>query len=106
MQTLDKDNASIQELSRYFDPALINRFTYKLQFNSISEDVYKDILAETYEKEVARIRKDNHITNLPTSLSDDELNTICKDTYHKAFGARPAYQAIKDYIEELVLQNP
>lgn len=103
---MSKDKASIHELSQYFDPALINRFTYKIQFNIITKDVYKEIVCNTYQTEATRIRHDNHITSLPQDIPDDELNKIVEKTYHKAFGARPAYQAVKDYIEELVLQTP
>lgn len=104
--TKTKEQASIEELSKFFDPALINRFTYKIQFNTISKDIYRDIVANTYEKEAARIKADNHRIQIPDILSDVELNELTEKTYHEAFGARPAYNAVKTFIEDMVFQTP
>lgn len=102
----DKETASIEELSKFFDPALINRFTYKVQFNTISKDIYREIVANTYEKEAKRIKTDNMRIQIPDTLSDQELDDLTEKTYHEAFGARPAFNAVKEFIEDMVFQTP
>lgn len=102
----DKETASIEELSKFFDPALINRFTYKVQFNTISKDIYREIVANTYEKEAKRIKTDNMRIQIPDTLPDQELDDLTEKTYHEAFGARPAFNAVKEFIEDMVFQTP
>lgn len=102
----DKETASIEELSKFFDPALINRFTYKVQFNTISKDIYREIVANTYEKEAKRIKTDNMRIQIPDTLSDQELDDLTEKTYHETFGARPAFNAVKEFIEDMVFQTP
>lgn len=102
----DKETASIEELSKFFDPALINRFTYKVQFNTISKDIYREIVANTYEKEAKRIKTDNMRIQIPDTLSDQDLDDLTEKTYHEAFGARPAFNAVKEFIEDMVFQTP
>lgn len=102
---MSQTQASTKELSKFFDPALINRFTYRVQFNEISRDVYMNILQDTYKREAERINNQQGL-NLPAELTNVELDTITNNTYDPAFGARPAYQAVKDHIEEIVFQTP
>lgn len=97
--------ASIKELSKFFDPALLNRFNHRVQFNKISKDVYKSIIEDIYARESARIIADNKVS-LPVNIPDDELNEIVKTSYHEEFGARPAFQAVKKFIEDQVFAQP
>lgn len=97
--------ASIKELSKFFDPALLNRFNHKVQFNKISKDVYKSIIEDIYARESARIIADNKVS-LPANIPDDELDEIVKTSYHEEFGARPAFQAVKKFIEDQVFAQP
>lgn len=97
--------ASIKELSKFFDPALLNRFNHRVQFNKISKDVYKSIIEDIYARESARIIADNKVS-LPANIPDDELNEIVKTSYHEKFGARPAFQAVKKFIEDQVFAQP
>lgn len=97
--------ASIKELSKFFDPALLNRFNHRVQFNKISKDVYKSIIEDIYARESARIIADNKVS-LPANIPDDELNEIVKTSYHEEFGARPAFQAVKKFIEDQVFAQP
>ena len=94
--------ASIKELSGSFDVALLNRFKYRINFNAISKEVYADIMRETYEKEVARILKDKPKLNLNATISDSELDELVANSYAEEFGARPIYETITRYIEDLV----
>lgn len=97
--------ASIKELSKFFDPALLNRFNHRVQFNKISKDVYKSIIEDIYARESARIIADNKVS-LPANIPDDELDEIVKTSYHEEFGARPAFQAVKKFIEDQVFAQP
>lgn len=43
---------------------------------------------------------------IPDTLSDQELDDLTEKTYHEAFGARPAFNAVKEFIEDMVFQTP
>ena len=89
---------TVNTLSECFDKALLNRFQGNIfTFNFIGKDTYKEIMQETYKKEVARI-KQNRRTNLPDEIPDNDLNELADTTYVDEFGARPAYNAVKNYI--------
>lgn len=96
-------NTNITELSKFFDIALLNRFNHIFTFNSISEDVYREIIQETYKRDVARILSTHPRTQLLPEIPDDDLDAIVKETYEKNFGARPAGKAVKKYVLNQVL---
>jgi ATP-dependent Clp protease ATP-binding subunit ClpC len=97
-------NASISELSDFFDVELLNRFTKILNFNPITEDLFRDILADTYARDVERIKLSHtSYSFLPDTIPDDALETLVKDNYNKFFGARPVKKAIQKYIEDAVI---
>lgn len=93
----------INELSAHFDIALLNRFEERITFQEISKDTYRDILIDTYERERTRILSSKPRTQLEPQIPNDRLEKMVKDTYRAEFGARPARQAIHDYIMEQVL---
>lgn len=99
-------NATINELSRFFDTALLNRFNYLIYFNTISKDIYKEIISDTYEREVTRILIDNPNLKLTATLADDVLDKLVEDSYHAEFGARPAFATVKAYIEDQIYGTP
>lgn len=105
-QSKSSSKASIKELSKFFDPALVNRFTHKIYFNTISKETYKTILLETYIRESTRIMNDNVRIKLDATIPDDVLDELVEKSYHEAFGARPAFQTVKTYIEDQVLSIP
>lgn len=96
------DNTSrpimVKELSKWFDLELLNRFQFILPFNHLSEEIYKDIIANKYRTEVARIKQTRRIT-IADELANDDLDKITKDTYVREFGARPAGKAVQEFIE-------
>lgn len=94
--------ASIKDLSGSLDLALLNRFKYLINFNAISEEVYTEILIETYNNEITRILKDKPNLNLPTNIPDDKLKELVKNSYVEEFGARPVFETVSKYIEDLV----
>lgn len=94
---------NITELSKFFDIALLNRFNHIFTFNSIPESVYREIVQETYKRDIARILSTHPRTKLLPEIPDDDLDTIVKETYEKNFGARPAGKAVKKYVLNQVL---
>ena len=74
-----------------------------LTFHEIGEDVYKEILQNTYKRDVKRILTTHPRTQLLPEIPDDELDQLVKDTYVPEFGARPAAATIKKYVLNQVL---
>lgn len=89
---------TVDSLSKWFDMALLNRFSEILTFHPISKDVYKNILAEKYRKEVARIKETKPRIPVLDQIPDDKLNELTDETYLEEFGARPAERCVQDYI--------
>lgn len=92
--------AEIKDLSKWFDNELLNRFDTIVTFNSISKEQYREIVADIYHREAARILADNKRVTLAPDLDDATLDQIVEDTYVEDFGARPARKAVVRYIEE------
>lgn len=93
---------AIQNLSAWFDVELLNRFEAVLTFNDLPKDVYRNIVAENYKLEVARILKDKPRLPLMPEIPDDKLDEIVQRTYVPEFGARPANKAVREFIEDQV----
>ena len=105
-QAKDSNNSTVMKLSNFFDIELLNRFTKIINFNAISESVFKEIVADTYRRDIARI-KTNHssYSYLNDELTDDEVNEITKEHFNKLFGARPIKRVIQKRIEDAELQH-
>lgn len=99
----NENDTSINELSKFFNVALLNRFNHIFTFNSIDEETYREIVQETYKHDVERILSTHPRTQLLPEIPDDDLDTIVKETYEKNFGARPAAKAVKKYVLNQVL---
>lgn len=91
---------TMQDLAQWFPPELLNRFNTVLTFNGIDKATYRDILAKTYEKDIARIKQSFRKITLPDKLDDATLDRLTEDTFVSEFGARPAKRTIQAYIEE------
>lgn len=103
-----KDNArkeTAQSLSRWFNLALLGRFTEIITFHKLEKDIYREIIAAKYHREVERIidEKPRLKSQLVPNIPDAELDEIVKETYVPEFGARPAEKAARDYIEKQLL---
>lgn len=103
VKTQPNKQTNLNDLKRYFDIALLNRFNHILKFNNIDKETYYNILDNLYQKEITRIKQDNSFVTLPDKLDNDVLKQLTKETYIEEFGARPAYQTIKAYIQQNVL---
>lgn len=91
-------STEIEELKKWFDTELINRFEHIISFNTISADTYIDIIKDIYASESARIAKMSHSFNLKPEIDDADLQKM-RDEYIEDFGARPAFNIVREYIE-------
>lgn len=95
--------ASADSLSGWFDTELLNRFQDGiLTFNDLTEETYREIVADKYRRETARILADHPRSPIRPDITDDELDSIVKETYVPQFGARPAGRAVRRFIESQV----
>lgn len=92
------DSENEKRLRDHFDFALLNRFSDKIPFNSISKEIYRDILVNMYDAEYNRIINGRRRVNLPASIPDADLDRMVETTYNKNYGARPARNTIEEYI--------
>ncbi len=92
-------SVEIDELKKWFDAELINRFEHILNFNTISADTYIEIIKSIYETEVSRIKKLNRSCVLKPEIDSEDLQKI-RDEYVEDFGARPAFNIVREYIED------
>lgn len=105
--TKSKSTNSIQDAVKKFGDGLLpeelNRFKNNIfQFNHITPDVYREILESVYARKLEELKqnKPKYTKNLPEQLSDNELDTLVKDSYVKEFNARPAETTIENWIED------
>lgn len=100
------DEATISELSAFFDKEFLNRFTKVLNFNAITKSLFREILVAKYNKDVAVI-KANHSSYkfLPDTLSDEEFDELTEKHYVKEFGARHVAQIVQEWIESTIIAN-
>lgn len=93
--------ADVSLLSKWFDTELLNRFHTIIKFNDLDENTFKEIVQNSYKKEVKRIKSTRRI-NLLDEIPDDELDKIVKNTFQPQFGARPANKAARAFIENQI----
>lgn len=98
--TKSKTNTDISELEGSFDIELINRFTHKVKFNSLSKAVYRDIVADLYKSMISDVKSRFRRVKLPDDLDDVTLDRIVEESYNEKLGARPAESHVRHYIEE------
>lgn len=97
-QTVSK-TTEIEELKKWFDAELLNRFEHIINFNTISADTYIEIIKDIYAAESARILKMSHSYKLKPDIEPADLQKM-KDAYVEDFGARPAFNIVREYIED------
>ena len=97
---------SVSDLAAYMDVELLNRFTKVLVFNPISEEIYRDIVSDQYERYVRQIKAAKpEYDYLPEVLDICTLDRLVEGSYERRFGARPAAKTVQSHIEELVLNH-
>ena len=99
------NETTISDLSAFFDIELLNRFTKVLNFNPITEDLFKEILIDTYKRNIETIKTTRSTYQfLPDELSDDAIESLIKENFAKEFGARPIKKAIQKHIEDEIIK--
>lgn len=91
-------SSEVEDLKKWFDAELINRFEHIVNFNTISADTYIEIIKDIYATESARITKMSRSYVLKPEIDDDDLKRM-RDEYIEDFGARPAFNIVREYIE-------
>lgn len=94
-------SAEVEDLKQWFDPELINRFEHIINFNTISADTYIEIIKDIYATESTRISKLSHSYHLKPEIDADDLKKM-HDEYVEDFGARPAFNIVREYIENQI----
>lgn len=102
--TVHDNETDVKELSQWFDTELLNRFTKILTFHELGADIYRQIVADLYEREVARIKSVQNVS-IADTISGDDLDKIVSDTYVASFGARPARKAVEEFIQDEVIAS-
>ena len=91
-------SSEVEDLKKWFDAELINRFEHIVNFNTISADTYIEIIKDIYATESARITKMSRSYVLKPEIDDADLQRM-RDEYIEDFGARPAFNVVREYIE-------
>lgn len=89
---------NVNDLSQWFDLALLNRFNDRITFHPIEKDVYRDILQQKYASTIQGLKEKQPRITLADTIPEDDLNQITEESYVPEFGARPAEETIKEYI--------
>ena len=102
----DKD-MTISDLSEYFDVELVNRFSYKFRFHSISRDVYSEIIRDMLKRETENLdpRKlgSKRRSFLSAANNESVVRSLVKGSYNLRSGARPAGAAVTGYLDNMLL---
>lgn len=96
----------IDDLKHFFRLEFLNRFHGNLfQFNSISEDIYREIILKIYDEEYENVikKKESYKDLLTNPMPDADLDEIVSKTYTKEFNARPAKEAVREYITDKLI---
>lgn len=100
------NDASITDLSAYFDIELLTRFTKIINFNPITKDLFRDIVKDTYARQISGIKAMHpSFTFLPNVMDDATADDLTDRHYEKEYGARPIKLIIQRYIEDTVLNH-
>lgn len=89
---------NINDLKKWFDTELINRFEHVINFNTLSVDTYIEIIENLYAQESARVMKLNRTFRLKDVIDTADLQKM-RDEYIIDFGARPCMRIVQEYIE-------
>lgn len=102
-----KRNLSISDLSDYFDVELLNRFGHIYTFQDISKDIYKEIVLDTYKREISNLRFNGTGINVEDvfdqQLGDEDLRMLVNSSYEPRLGARPALTMVTEFIDNRLL---
>lgn len=102
-ENTNSSKENIDDLSVSFDVELLNRFKKIFRFNDLDKDIYREILISQYQARRDYIRTAKPRLSLPDAIPDEDLDRIIKDTYVSELGARPASEAVDNYITDILV---
>jgi ATP-dependent Clp protease ATP-binding subunit ClpA len=98
-----------QALSVDYPPELLNRFEHIIQFVPLSKDDYKNVLKVQYNVLLSKLVTE-HVQITPETLDlSTEYNfidTLAEKSYNAKYNGRPAFRAMQEFLENLILDNP
>ncbi len=90
------DNSQLVAILKdYLKPEFINRIDSVVQFNSMSDEMYKQIVKLTLEGLISRLAENE----LNVTYSSDLIDFVYEQSYNPEFGARPIKRFVQDHIE-------
>ncbi len=94
-----------KRLQEHFDAEFLGRFTKLIAFSSLSRQVYSEILVASYLRERERIIESDRSAEqeIPDVIDAELLDQTVAQTYLVDQGARPAEQAARSLIEDMLL---
>ncbi len=99
-----EDSLTVSDLSDFFDIELINRFSHKYTFHTLSKDTYKEIVRDCLDNEIHCLDLGkSDMRYLKRLITDREIAGIVECSYDPRLGARPAGTATSEYVDELIL---
>lgn len=95
----------VKLLQGFFAPELLGRFAKLVAFAPLDRKVYREIFLAAYDRERERIVTDSprRAQVLPAALDTDVVDQVVEESYLVDQGARPAEQACRKLIEDLLL---
>jgi ATP-dependent Clp protease ATP-binding subunit ClpB len=94
-------NKVMQDMKAFFRPEFLNRVDEIIIFNSLSEELLKQIV----EIQIDRMKKYLHEKKIDVILTDTAKEYIAKVGYDPVYGARPLKRAIqKEILNPLALR--
>ncbi|MCR5012486.1 MAG: AAA family ATPase [Lachnospiraceae bacterium] len=97
---------TVGQLSEFFDMELLNRFTAIIDFNALTRDDFRNIMASQYERDVADIRsRRSGMGWLPDKLTEEQLEDLVKKHFVRELGARPVKKVIRSFIEDIAIAH-
>lgn len=97
---------TVCDLTDFFDAELLNRFSHRYTFRSISREVYVSIVRDTYERETAMLecsRLDKAARKFFSEKPDERLiEMLVRKSYQPQFGARPARLVVTEFIDTVL----
>lgn len=94
---------TVEDLSQSFDIELLNRFNYRLTFQDITRDMFREIARDYYARDVAGIKALKPRTPIADAISNADLDILVGKHYNPKLGARPVRTMIEDFIDDALL---
>lgn len=99
------DSELSKALSEHFDAELLGRFSLRVAFNQITQDLYGEVVAAAYQIQRHQILTvtARYAQLLPAQLDPDVITSLTESSFITEHGARPARQAVRTWIEDQLI---